>query len=77
VTGEGATGLLGEIRSKPGVDLAAAFGNALHVAGTDAAALDAAIAPYRADPRLRWQKIEPSLEDVFIYTLARLGDERR
>jgi ABC-2 type transport system ATP-binding protein len=58
------------LRGRPGVEMAAAFGNALHVTGADAAALERAIQDYRDDPRWRWQKIEPSLEDVFIHTLA-------
>ena len=37
---------------KPGVDMVAPFGTSLHVSGRDAAALEAAIAPYRDDPRL-------------------------
>jgi len=59
-----------ELKRRPGVEMAAAFGAALHVTGTDPAALERAIAPFRGDPRYRWQPIEPSLEDVFIHTLA-------
>ena len=40
---------------KPGVDMVAPFGTSLHVSGRDGAALEAAVAPYRADPRLRWE----------------------
>jgi ABC-2 type transport system ATP-binding protein len=58
-----------DLRGKPGIEMAAAFGNALHVTGSDRAALDQAIAPFRADPRWRWQEITPSLEDVFIHTM--------
>jgi ABC-2 type transport system ATP-binding protein len=46
------------------------FGNALHVSGTDAAQLDACIAPLRADPRWDWKAAEPGLEDVFIQLMA-------
>jgi ABC-2 type transport system ATP-binding protein len=53
------------------VAMVAAFGTALHVSGTDAAALERATAPYREDPRWRWQRSEPSLEDVFIQLMAR------
>ena len=73
VTGEDVDALLPQIKSRPGIDLVAAFGTALHVAGTDPGALEAAIAPFRDDPRYRWQKSEPTLEDVFIYTLTRTG----
>ena len=59
-----------ELRGKPGVDMAAAFGTALHVTGSDATTLERAIESYRNDPRWRWTPIAPSLEDVFIHTLA-------
>jgi len=58
------------LKGKPGVEMAAAFGTALHVTGTDAHALEAAIRPYRAEAHYRWQQIKPSLEDVFIHTLT-------
>ena len=53
--------------------MTAAFGASLHVSGTDRALLEASIGPYRSDPRLRWNRTPPSLEDVFIHTLARAG----
>ena len=43
------------------------FGNLLHVSGTDAGALERAIAPYRDDATLRWHLSETGLEDVFIH----------
>jgi ABC-2 type transport system ATP-binding protein len=36
-----------ELAGKPGIDMAAPFGNSLHVSGRDKAALEATIAPYR------------------------------
>jgi ABC-2 type transport system ATP-binding protein len=57
-----------ELASKPGVDMAAPFGEALHVSGTDRAALEAAIQPYRRDP-YRWTEVQPTLEDVFIHLM--------
>ena len=54
-----------ELAAKPGVEMAAPFGEALHVSGTDRAALEAAIQPYRRDP-FRWSEVQPTLEDVFI-----------
>jgi ABC-2 type transport system ATP-binding protein len=50
----------------PGVLHVVPFGNALHISGTDAAALSAALAPYRAQPELQWSLTEAGLEDVFI-----------
>ena len=49
--------------------MVAPFGQALHVSGTDRAALEAAIAPFRKTP-YRWTEVPPSLEDVFV-TLTR------
>jgi ABC-2 type transport system ATP-binding protein len=57
-----------ELASKPGVDMAAPFGEALHVSGTDRAALEAAILPYRREP-YRWTEVQPTLEDVFIHLM--------
>jgi ABC-2 type transport system ATP-binding protein len=57
-----------ELAGKPGVEMAAPFGEALHVSGTDRAALEAAIQPYRRDP-YRWTEVQPTLEDVFIHLM--------
>jgi ABC-2 type transport system ATP-binding protein len=65
VEGPRADRLTREFSSKPGVEMAAPFGEALHVSGTDRAALEAAIKPYRRDP-YRWTEVQPTLEDVFI-----------
>jgi ABC-2 type transport system ATP-binding protein len=69
VTGEGLDQLARRLEHEPGVELVAAFGNALHVSGTDAALLERSTAPCRADPALRWEPGEPSLEDVFILNM--------
>jgi ABC-2 type transport system ATP-binding protein len=68
------TALTQEIEKRPGVDTVAPFGTSLHVSGRDAAALEAAIAPYRNDPALIWRRSEPSLEDVFIDLMAKAQD---
>src|SRR4051794_10951584 len=47
------------LRRLPGVEQVAAFGNALHVTGSDAAALGQALAPYRNDPGLHWEESAP------------------
>jgi ABC-type multidrug transport system ATPase subunit len=56
------------LRQKNGVEAAAVFGQALHVAGTDRAALTAAI--HTVDGDLKWQEVAPRLEDVFIHMLS-------
>jgi ABC-2 type transport system ATP-binding protein len=67
--GEGLGDLAAEIAGKPGVESAAAFGQALHVAGTNRAALEAAIAPYRRSP-FTWTEAAATLEDVFIHLMG-------
>jgi ABC-2 type transport system ATP-binding protein len=74
VHGEALTPLVAPLKAAPGVLSVAAFGNALHVAGRDAAALDAAIAPWRNVAGLTWLQTEANLEDVFISLLADVPD---
>ncbi len=71
VEGPALSALALELRPLPGVLSVAAFGNVLHVAGRDAKQLDAALEPYRERGALRWTRIEPNLEDVFINLLSR------
>jgi ABC-2 type transport system ATP-binding protein len=73
VTGSGLEALAADLRAQPGVEMTAAFGASLHVSGTDPVLLERSIEPYRTDPRFRWTRTRPSLEDVFIHTLARAG----
>ncbi|MBI5262457.1 MAG: ABC transporter ATP-binding protein [Bradyrhizobium sp.] len=74
VTGEDLGALGNELAGKPGVDMVAPFGTSLHVSGRDTAALEAAIAPWRDRPSLRWEHSHPSLEDVFIELMSRSRD---
>jgi ABC-2 type transport system ATP-binding protein len=57
-----------ELTDKPGVDMVAPFGAALHVSGTDRAKLEQAIEPFRKEP-WSWSEVPPSLEDVFIHLM--------
>ena len=74
VGGEGLGDLAERLEKTAGIDMVAPFGTSLHVSARDKAALEAAIAPYRSDPRLRWERSEPSLEDVFIDLMGRARD---
>jgi ABC-2 type transport system ATP-binding protein len=74
VSGQGLGELAAKLEKTPSVDMVAPFGNSLHVSGRDEAALEAAIAAYRNDPRYRWDRSEPSLEDVFIDLMGRARD---
>jgi len=58
------------LRRLPGIEAAAVFGRAVHVAGSNRAALERAIAEF-GDGSLSWHEVEPRLEDVFIHLLSR------
>jgi ABC-2 type transport system ATP-binding protein len=77
VSGPGLDGLANGLLGRKGIDMVAPFGTSLHVAGRDAEALEAAIAPFRGDPQLTWVPSPPSLEDVFIDLMARSQDNFR
>jgi ABC-2 type transport system ATP-binding protein len=66
VSGPDLPALSARLRGLAGVAQVTAFGNTLHVTGEDAAALEAAIAPLRGEPGLKWRRAEAGLEDVFI-----------
>ena len=65
--------LADEVRDQPGVEMVAPFGNALHVSGTDRAALEATLAPVAGREGLAVREVAPSLEDVFIHLMRNLG----
>ncbi len=71
--GAGADRLSRDLAAVSGVLMAAPFGAALHVSGTDRAALEAAIAPYRRPPFV-WSEVKPTLEDVFIRLMSQSSD---
>jgi len=62
------TALAQELRGRPGVEMVVPFGNVLHVSGTDAHALEAAIAPLAARGIVA-RRVEAGLEDVFIHLM--------
>ncbi len=59
-----------QIRGRPGVEQAVAFGNLLHVSGSDDASLEQATAAFRQEP-YKWREVESGLEDVFIHLMER------
>ena len=72
--GEHVSSLADELKNRPGIEMVTAFGTSLHVSGHDSASLEGAVAPYRGQPGLDWQRAAPSLEDVFIDLMAGARD---
>ena len=73
VVGQDLHRLAAQLRGRPGVKQAVAFGSMLHVSGDDAEALERAIAPFRTGP-YEWNKMGAGLEDVFIHLMERSPD---
>ena len=74
VSGPNIDQLAQKLVGTPGVDMVAPFGTSLHVAGRDAAALDATVEKFRSNSELDWALASPSLEDVFIDLMSRSRD---
>jgi len=72
-TGENVDDAARRLRRMPGVEAAAVFGRALHVAGLDRGALESAIHEVEGGT-LSWREVEPRLEDVFIHMLSIKGE---
>lgn len=75
VEGPDLPSLAHELRSVASVEQIAAFGGRLHVVGRDADKMTAELAPFRADPRYKWEPVQPGLEDVFIHLMRTAKDE--
>jgi ABC-2 type transport system ATP-binding protein len=69
-TGSGIAEAATALREAPAVESLAVFGAALHVSGTDAPALETALAPWRGRDDITWARTAPTLEDVFIHLLS-------
>ncbi len=59
-----------KLRTMPGVEAAAVFGSALHIAGMDRTALELATRSLDGGAALVWHEVPPRLEDVFIHLLS-------
>ena len=67
-TGSGIEQAAGRLRHIAGVENAAVFGRSLRIAGMDREALRRAIDGL-GDAALKWEEVEPRLDDVFIHML--------
>lgn len=74
VTGPDLPQLQARLESLDGVADVTQFGNALHVSGVDAAALERDTAPLRANGVQHWERSDPTLEDVFIHLMRDTKD---
>ncbi|HVT55970.1 MAG TPA: ABC transporter ATP-binding protein [Xanthobacteraceae bacterium] len=74
VSGDDLVPLQTKLEHASGIDMVAPFGNSLHVSGRDEEKLESSIKPFRADKHFKWEKSEPSLEDVFIDLMSRSKD---
>jgi ABC-2 type transport system ATP-binding protein len=59
------------LRGMPGVEMVAAFGNALHVSGTDGARLRASVGSVADGNEVVAREVPAGLEDVFIHLMRR------
>jgi ABC-2 type transport system ATP-binding protein len=73
VSGPDLFDLARQLRDRPGVEQAVAFGTALHVSGPDESDLERDIASFRRPP-YQWRRIEAGLEDVFIHLIQKGGE---
>jgi ABC-2 type transport system ATP-binding protein len=64
-----------KLRTIAGVEAAAVFGSALHIAGMDRTALERATKSLddESTERLVWREVAPQLGDVFIHLLSQTG----
>jgi ABC-2 type transport system ATP-binding protein len=74
VQGDGVAAVVAPLKASPGVLSVAAFGNAVHVAGQDAARVSEALQRVTQGSGLRVERAEPNLEDVFISLIASAPD---
>jgi ABC-2 type transport system ATP-binding protein len=74
VTGGDLAALSVSLHGKPGIEQTAVFGAALHVTGTNAAALEATLREATAGNGYRMSRTDAGLEDVFISLMSRSQD---
>ena len=68
VSGPDLPNLAEQLREHPGVEQTVAFGSSMHVSGSDSAAIEHAIEPFRTN-QYEWHEVESGLEEVFIHLM--------
>jgi ABC-2 type transport system ATP-binding protein len=74
VKGPNLPDLASRLGERGGIEQAVPFGDTLHVSGSDAVALEAAISPFRSPP-YDWRPMESGLEDIFIHLMDQTHTE--
>jgi ABC-2 type transport system ATP-binding protein len=74
VSGGDLVALAKRVRALPAVEEVAAFGTALHIAGSDAEQLRRELEPLMAESGRTWTEVAPGLEDVFIHLMRNAGE---
>ena len=74
--GNGVRQLSESLKGQAGLDHVAYFGAALHVSGSDPAAIERTLTDY-GHPNVVWNEVRPSLEDAFIALMAKAGVDHR
>jgi len=70
VTGDDLPELATRLHDIESVEQVAAFGNTLHVTGTDKERMERELQPLMREPGRRWKEESPGLEDVFIHLMG-------
>ncbi|HZI84118.1 MAG TPA: ABC transporter ATP-binding protein [Casimicrobiaceae bacterium] len=70
VSGENLAALAEKLRAVPSVEQVAAFGDALHVTGTDRERMQRELGALMREPGYTWAPVAPNLEDVFIHLMG-------
>jgi len=75
IYGEKLSGLNESLHGQPGVEQTVLFGTMLHVNGKDGKLLEQTLRTGTANTAFRMEKIDTSLEDVFIYMMKQSDDK--
>jgi ABC-2 type transport system ATP-binding protein len=75
IHGDRLSELQDKLRQQPGIEQTVTFGDVLHVSGTDADQLQRSVQAVAGSSGSRAEKIDTSLEDVFIHLMSRAEEK--